>query len=53
MRADIVAEILIVLGILLIAAAAMIWVGVALAVLVLGLGALAAGIVVAYGGIGR
>lgn len=53
MRADTLAEILIILGLLLVAAAAWIWLGTALALLVLGLEAIAAGIVIARGGIGR
>lgn len=53
MRTDTVAEILIILGVLLIAAAALIWLGIAAALLVLGLAAIAAAVIIARGGIGR
>ena len=53
MRADTLAEILIVFGLLLVAAAEWIWTGIALALLVLGLGAVGAGVIIARGGIGK
>ncbi len=53
MRADIVADILLVLGLLLVAAAALVWLGIAAALLVVGAGAISAGIIIARGGIGR
>lgn len=53
MRTDTAAEILIILGVLLIAVAALIWLGIAAALLVLGLAAIAAAVIIARGGIGR
>lgn len=53
MRTDILAEALIVVGILLLAVAAFLWLGAASGVAVLGVGALACGVAIARGGIGR
>lgn len=52
MRTDIIAETLIVVGVLLLAVAALLWLGVAAAVGVLGVAAITVGVLISRGGIG-